>query len=533
MVSPHRSTLGELVESVGVGVLDVLVAPAGLDVPIAGITIHDRTEEPRGTAGELLLAVGHDTDEAAALIEAASLTEAAAVVVKRGPATDVARLVDVAAAAGTALLAATDVTWGQLHSLLRTAASAAAVDPPPGGGAPVGDLFALANAVAAMVGGPVTIEDPTSTVLAYSSLSDHEIDRPRHATILGRRVPDEWIERQQADGVFRRLFREPGAVRTDYGEFGAKPRLAIAVRAGDEVLGSIWVQEGDRELDVDAEAALEEAARIAALHLLRHRSSWDLERVRRAELLRAALDGRAGTASLESVLPVPTGARLAVVAFELVKTSTDLAAIAVDSDRAAGLVALYCEAYRVRAAVVAVGPAVYAVVIGEPDADQLASMARGICERATETLHIELRAGVGRSVAGWPDVLASRQEADRVLRALAETPGGGPVATVDSVRARIVLHRVRELAADDPLLAHGRLDVLSAHDRDKGTDYVRTLQAFLTALGDVPAAAAALGVHANTFRYRLRRLSEVAGLDLDDPVERLAIELQLHLKPGG
>ena len=65
------------------------------------------------------------------------------------------------------------------------------------------------------------------------------------------------------------------------------------------------------------------------------------------------------------------------------------------------------------------------------------------------------------------------------------------------------------------------------HDREKGTEYVVTLRAYLDHFGDVPAAAASLHVHPNTFRYRLRRLVAVAGLDLDDPTERLVAHLQL------
>jgi DNA-binding PucR family transcriptional regulator len=38
-------------------------------------------------------------------------------------------------------------------------------------------------------------------------------------------------------------------------------------------------------------------------------------------------------------------------------------------------------------------------------------------------------------------------------------------------------------------------------------------------------------VHPNTFRYRLRRLAEVAGIDLDDPEDRFAVLLQLRLFP--
>jgi DNA-binding PucR family transcriptional regulator len=36
-------------------------------------------------------------------------------------------------------------------------------------------------------------------------------------------------------------------------------------------------------------------------------------------------------------------------------------------------------------------------------------------------------------------------------------------------------------------------------------------------------------VHPNTFRYRLHRIMELAGLDLEDPDERLAVELRLRL----
>jgi DNA-binding PucR family transcriptional regulator len=35
-------------------------------------------------------------------------------------------------------------------------------------------------------------------------------------------------------------------------------------------------------------------------------------------------------------------------------------------------------------------------------------------------------------------------------------------------------------------------------------------------------------VHPNTFRYRLRRLTEVSGIDLTDPEQRFAAMLQLR-----
>jgi DNA-binding PucR family transcriptional regulator len=524
--------LGDVVDHVGGGVIDVVAAPKGLDVPVGESVILDPSEDWVGAPGDVLLAVGVDPGQAQAveLLRRAGAAGVAAVVLKAKGGDWGLALGDAAREAGVALLLATpEVAWGQLHGLLRTAAAAAGLPPDRApGGVPIGDLFALANAVAAMVGGPVTIEDPRSIVLAYSS-HDDAVDEGRRATILGRRVPDEWIKRLQDDGVFRRLAREPGVIRVEYPELGIRPRLVTAVRAGDEILGSIWVQEGDTPLVDDAETALLEAARIAALHLLRYRSGADLERGRRAELLRAALEGRAAPEALAPVLQITPATPLTIVAFEPVERRDDAAASAL-ADRVASLLTLYCESYRRPATAVAVGPLVYLLTPagdGE-DRDRLRALAAGVIERAAEALQVELRAAIGATVPGLSALAVSRAEADRVLRALSASTGAGAVASVDDVRARVVLQRLQELAANDDALRTGKLDLLVVHDRDKGTEYVPTLRAYFAALGDVPAAAAAQGVHANTFRYRLRRLAEVAALDLDDPVERLVIQLQLH-----
>jgi DNA-binding PucR family transcriptional regulator len=77
----------------------------------------------------------------------------------------------------------------------------------------------------------------------------------------------------------------------------------------------------------------------------------------------------------------------------------------------------------------------------------------------------------------------------------------------------------------------GPIARLYAYDQQHNTSLVETLRAWLDAFGDVIAAAAAVYVHPNTFRYRLRRLAEVGALDLDDPEARFAAMLQLRALP--
>jgi DNA-binding PucR family transcriptional regulator len=67
-------------------------------------------------------------------------------------------------------------------------------------------------------------------------------------------------------------------------------------------------------------------------------------------------------------------------------------------------------------------------------------------------------------------------------------------------------------------------------DRSGRTEYVRTLTASLENWGETRKAAELLHIHPNTLRYRLSQLKEVAGIDLEDPAQRLVLQLQLRVR---
>lgn len=68
---------------------------------------------------------------------------------------------------------------------------------------------------------------------------------------------------------------------------------------------------------------------------------------------------------------------------------------------------------------------------------------------------------------------------------------------------------------------------LQEHDEKAGGELVASLTGWCRAGFDVPAAAAALHVHPNTLRYRLRRAADVSGLDVTRPRQLLALQLLL------
>ncbi|MGW0827311.1 PucR family transcriptional regulator [Streptomyces sp. NPDC002845] len=89
---------------------------------------------------------------------------------------------------------------------------------------------------------------------------------------------------------------------------------------------------------------------------------------------------------------------------------------------------------------------------------------------------------------------------------------------------------VLPLLADDAVLAFadGLLRALREHDATGRGDLVASLRAWLSRHGQWDAAAADLGVHRHTLRYRMRRVEEILGRSLDDPDVRM--ELWLALK---
>lgn len=533
----HQATLADLVQQLGADILEVIAAPHGLETPIAHPVVHDPEEELVADAGDLVLGVGVPVDAAAfeTMIARAGALGVAAVVVKaRGGRSSHAA--DLAHSTGVALLDLTPgMSWGQLHTLLRTSLVSAGASPEPvAGGVVVGDLFGLANAVSAMVGGAVTIEDPQSRVLAYSNV-DIPLDEPRRETILGRRVPRFWIDKLNARGVFRQLWTTDEVVmiadlEPPPGEPPIRRRLAVAVRAGDEIIGSIWVSEGDHPFSDTAEPALRQAAELAALHLVRHRSGEDLERKMRADLLRSLLEGRGALNLLADRLGLDPGGRYCVVAFEVL--ASEDAELALQRERTLQLVALHCQAFRRRAAQTAIGRVVYALLpLPDEDADEgIRRLISSIVDRGNEVLAVDLRVGVGSPVDHLREVVGSRAQADQVLRVLeASPPPTVTVASYDDVRAKALLLELRDVAEERPELRDGKLRALIEHDRDHDSDYVASLRAYLRTFGDVTTAAREVSVHPNTFRYRLKRLCEISGLDLTDPDERLVTELQLRL----
>ncbi len=245
------------------------------------------------------------------------------------------------------------------------------------------------------------------------------------------------------------------------------------------------------ELDVDVQAAVSSAMPFLALELERERAVRATEQRYAWEVVEWIATG----------VPAPAvTARLEALGVPLDRTLRCLVARGVGSDAVGAALAPYLIVERADDVVCLVGedvarvPVAGYVGVGQPAAAGELRVSLLQARHAADAL-------VARGVEGWltheelasPAVLLAAQD-PAVLEALARTVLGG---VLDS-------------------------------DRDRGTELVATLRAFLDGGGRWQDTADALHVHINTLRHRMKRVEELTGRSLASTADRVDLFLALR-----
>jgi PucR C-terminal helix-turn-helix domain len=344
-------------------------------------------------------------------------------------------------------------------------------------------LQEIVDALSVRLGRPVLVDDVDLRPLAYSSQFG-ELDSVRTASILGRTAPDEAREALFAHGIATAL--EPVRIPA-YPSIGMEARACIPIFRGSRRLGFLWLIE-EPPL-ADEELRLARAAALEAASILQTEADSQLDRRRREQDLIAALltgDARAA-AELEADNYLP------------LRPLTVSVGVGGPDDAV--------DRLRARA------PAKHALC-GEVDG-RVVWISGG--PLAGELDHV----GEGDAIEELRDAPRSYEHALAALRAAADQ--GAEVARWDDLRAYRLLTALPPTALDDvPERLRTLLD--GTHEQ-----LVLTLETYLDHAGDVKRTAAELWLHRTSLYYRLRRIEEVAGVDLSRGEDRLLCHVALRL----
>lgn len=390
-----------------------------------------------------------------------------------------------------------------------------------------GDYQELVDEISALLGAPATLENRDFELIAFAAYhSDGEFDEAdldpvRTRSILTRRstaAVRRWFE---GFGIARAT----GPVRIPpTPEAGVyRGRICLPVRHRSVVLGYVWLladEPGPSEAQLSA--AMEVAARIGDLLADEAQAGADLTRELRAVLiaergwqqdmavaeLRTALAARAeGLHTLVCVAPWPSADPDDAPSVRTIPAATALCTVP----------------WRDRGSRAPAAGQSLALLVRLRSADVLTPALTAAARLLREA---EGPRGAGPASAGVADVRrgltelgTAWQEASGAARAALAEPRLGPVARWPSIGPYRLLTSLPPEAAHDAAV---RVLLAPAH-----RELARTAEAFLDCAGQAGRTAAALGIHRQTLYYRLSRVEQLTGLDLDDGEDRLLLHMAL------
>ncbi|MEU2623221.1 GAF domain-containing protein [Streptomyces sp. NPDC007157] len=303
-----------------------------------------------------------------------------------------------------------------------------------------------------------------------------------------------------------------------------------AVAAGDEQLGAL-VLRGHPGLDPVDQRTLERAAMVTSLLLLARRSAAEAEQRVRGELLDDLLDARDRD-------PRQLRDRAARLDADLDATHVVLAArldrpAAAAEDEAAARRRLWSAASHLattRHGLAAARDGGTVLLLPLDPGDTAAAVARRTARHLGTAVHQPVTVGASAPVADLaarPDtVAAGYAEGRRCLDALHLLGRGGDGAAAEDFGfLGLLLAGERDVAG----FVDRTIGPVVAYDARRGTELLRTLDAYF-ACGMSPARTKDdLHVHVNTVAQRLERVAHLLGDDWQSPARVLEIQLALRL----
>lgn len=393
------------------------------------------------------------------------------------------------------------------------------------------DLKELVDCIQETLHCPATIEDTNHRLHAYSSHED-DTDSARIGTIISQRVPEKVINRLWKEGVIPKLMQSDSAVRIPHIEnIGLRDRVAIAIRKNNEILGYIWVVEGQVKLTDEQLELLKDAA-VAAIPLM---SKLHQNRKRKEEnyqdfLLQLLTGQHKNLVEIQNKfydlnLKMPVSFTVLTFHFEqdiTRKMEEQVSYLITTSQKITNhfLVVMDEEL----------------ILIASPHPSQLDDKAFDdfisffISEMANRFFIKGIKGSAGTSYNGFDKAETSYQEALTVLKLKARFP-----VELEHVHHfhRLGIFRYLDLIQKEQRnkrYEHPAIAKLEAYDALHKSNLLKTLEVFIQQDSNMNEAAKKLFVHTNTLHYRIKRISEIGGIQFTNIHEKLGIYLDLKAR---
>ena len=400
----------------------------------------------------------------------------------------------------------------------------------------------ICRTLAELLESAVVIEDASFHLLAHAGGSG---DPHRKETIQRQGTPPRVLFDPQIQRMLRQVEEKRGPIKVQaFPHVGmSRERLIAPIFAANQVLGYISVLDHPPHHEELAYLAIEQAALVLALAIAKERELAEVEGRVRGEYLEDLLHGTYGDEAAAQRrarhLGYPLHGSHIVMLVDIDDFRGFNRARQISEEAIQGLkreflrrVTGVVRASYPRALVQGRSDSVVSLLpLGtEPGDHQARGHALGIQVRqaiADWKPGFTVSVGFSGPTEAPAGIAAAQREVVSVMDSLARFKRWGQVVSVPELGLTGLLAAV----TDERLVDYSRrhLGPLMEHDRTKKGSLVSTLRAYLET-GEQQQAATRLRVHPNTLRYRLDRIREISGVDLEDPETRLNLAVALRVQ---
>jgi len=391
-------------------------------------------------------------------------------------------------------------------------------------------LDQLADYIGDIFDCPITIEDTNHHVIAYSKHSEH-VDEARIATIMNRKVPDKIINGLWKAEVMPKLIDNDEPVYIPkITEIGLGNRVAMSIWKKNEVLGFIWIHTGKKTLSSDALSLLKEAAgQVKKLLLARHsgkRKADDSYKDFFWQLLTGNLQDPKVIQKQERHFNVDLKDKLTVVIFRFSDNITEQIEkhayyLAETQTQAKVIFRIFDENEFIL---------LIRIMQNEDIADWLYDFMDQFINKISSQLKLEHINGASGLLYDSPaQIKNAYKEAMHAIYLKSIFPNLKHTFLYEDLgiyKYIDELHNIWKKQGQQ----NKYIRRLQHYDEKNQTSLLKTLHYFLQEDSNVYRAAKQLFIHPNTMNYRLKRIREVSGLDVKDPVQKTAVYLELIME---
>ncbi|HSR22852.1 MAG TPA: PucR family transcriptional regulator ligand-binding domain-containing protein [Candidatus Eisenbacteria bacterium] len=401
----------------------------------------------------------------------------------------------------------------------------------------------ICRTLAELLDSGVAVEDASFHLLAHASGTTS--DPHRRETIARHGTPPRVLYDPQIQRMLREVTesRRPMKVPA-FPHLGMnRERLIAPILAANQLLGIISILDHPPDNEELAFMAVEQAALVMALALIKEREVAEVEGRVRGEYLDDLVQGTFGDEAAAQRrarhlgYPLPGRHVLLVVDIDDLRGFIRARQIGEDAiqalkreflRRVSGVV----RASYPRALLSTRSDSVLVLLPLGLDGQDHQSRVQALGHQVREVIAdwrpgFTISVGFSAAVDAPSGVPTAHREVLAVLGTLARFKRWGQVVAVPELGLTGLLAGV----SDDRLVefVDRHLGRLVEHDRVRGGSLIPTLKAYLEA-GEQQAAARRLRVHPNTLRYRLDRIREISGAELDDAETRLNLAVALRVQ---